>query len=394
MLRQAFGQLRRGARRSAAVVCAGAAVVSESATQASPQATPDTARTWVFESVAARIRVDVVAEGLMVPWGMAFLPDGRLLVSERPTGRLSVADLGTGVTVPVQGVPAVHGKEDGGLLDVVLHPRYRENGWIYFSYAIHTPEGNTTVVDRARLRGTRLVDRQRLFTAQPYIDNSNHFGSRLVLHEGYLFVSLGERDLRDLAQDLGTHHGKIVRLHEDGRVPDDNPFVRRAGARPEIWSYGHRNPQGLAVNPSTGELWEHEHGPKGGDEVNVIHPGGNYGWPVITYGREYEGGLVGAGLTERKGLQQPLYYYVPSIAPSGMEFYTGDAFPKWRGNLFIGAMALRHLNRLVIETGRVVREERLFADRRWRVRVVRQGPDGLLYIGVDDGRILRLRPER
>jgi aldose sugar dehydrogenase len=323
---------------------------------------------------------------------MAFLPDGRLLVSERPTGRLSVADLGTGVTVPVQGVPAVHGKEDGGLLDVVLHPRYRENGWIYFSYAIHTPEGNTTVVDRARLRGTRLVDRQRLFTAQPYIDNSNHFGSRLVLRDGYLYVSLGDRELRDLAQDLGTHHGKIVRLHDDGRVPNDNPFVRRAGARPEIWSYGHRNPQGLAVNPATGELWEHEHGPKGGDEVNVIHPGCNYGWPVITYGREYAGGQVGAGLTEQKGLEQPLYYYVPSIAPSGMEFYTGEAFPKWRGNLFIGAMALRHLNRLVIENGRVVREERLF-DRRWRVRVVRQGPDGLLYIGVDDGRILRLRPE-
>jgi glucose/arabinose dehydrogenase len=348
---------------------------------------------WSYRSDDARFRVEVVATGIQVPWGLAFLPDGRLLLTERGRGRLSVLDLRSGALTPIDGLPPVHAKVDGGLLDVILHPDYLRHGWIYLSYSIDTAGGTTTVVDRARLRGARLIDRRRLFAALPPVPNSSHFGSRLVIQNGYLYVSLGERDHRDLAQQLDTHHGKIIRLHEDGRVPADNPFVGRTGALPEIWSYGHRNPQGLALHPMTGELWEHEHGPRGGDEVNIVRPGRNYGWPVITYGQEYKGGPVGDGLTHREGMEQPLYYYVPSIAPSGMIFYTGDAFPAWRGNLFIGALALRHLNRLIIENGAVVREERLLADRSWRVRSVQQGPDGYVYIGVDQGMVLRLRPD-
>lgn len=337
------------------------------------------------------IRVEVVADGLDVPWGMAFLSDGRALVTERP-GRLSIVDLSSGELVRVDGVPRVFASGQGGLLDIVLHPDYASNGWIYFSYSAPMRGGATTVVDRARLEGSRLVERQRVFAAQPVSRASSHFGGRLVLHNGHLFVTVGDRTDRHRAQLLDTHKGKVLRLHDDGRVPDDNPFVDRRGALPEIWSYGHRNPQGLTLHPETGDLWEHEHGARGGDEVNRIQPGRNYGWPVITYGQEYRGGPVGDGITQKEGMEQPVHYYVPSIAPSGMVFYSGDKFPEWRGNLFIGALALRHLNRLVLQKGRVIREERLLQDRNWRVRFVRQGPDGFLYIGVDRGMIVRLRP--
>jgi glucose/arabinose dehydrogenase len=279
------------------------------------------------------------------------------------------------------------------MLDVVAHPDFARNGWIYFSYSIRTDGGATPVVDRARVRGTRLVNRERLFRALPAIDNAHHFGCRLVLHDGYLFISLGDRDQRDRAQQLDTHHGKIVRLHEDGRAPVDNPFVGTPQALPEIWSLGHRNPQGLVLR-ADGALWEHEHGPRGGDEINIVRRGANYGWPVISYGREYEGGPVGQGLKEKDGMEQPVHYFIPSIAPSGMTFYTGDAFPKWQGNLFIGAMGLTHLGRYVFRGDTLVREERLFDGMPWRVRVVAQGPDGLLYIGVDKGMLLRLRPVR
>jgi len=220
----------------------------------------------------------------------------------------------------------------------------------------------------------------------------DHYGCRLLLRDGFLFISMGDRLTRDSAQNLSTHNGKIIRLHEDGRLPADNPFLSTPQARPEIWSYGHRNQQGMDFHPQTGELWIHEHGPKGGDEINIVRPGRNYGWPIITYGEEYEGGPVGKGLTQQEGMEQPVYYYVPSIAPSGMTFYTGEAFAAWKGDIFLGAMAGRHLNRLVIEGNEVIEEERLLEDLHWRIRCVKQGPDGALYIAVDQGMIVRLRP--
>jgi glucose/arabinose dehydrogenase len=287
---------------------------------------------------------------------------------------------------------AANREEEGGLFDVVVHPDFARNRLIYISYSEGTPEGNTTVVERARLEGTRLTGRERLFTALPYVRNSIHFGGRMALAKGYLFVTVGERNDRERAQDLEQHHGKLVRLHEDGRVPKDNPYARHRGARPEIWSWGHRNPQGLALDPVDGKLWEHEHGPMGGDEVNIVRRGANYGWPIVTYGREYTGEPVGAGISERDGLEQPVYYWLPSIAPSGMDFYTGRAFPRWRGSLLVGAMARGHLNRLVVRDGRVLHEERLPAGKRWRVRLVRQGPDGSVYLGTDAGYLLRLTP--
>lgn len=342
------------------------------------------------------VRVTVVARGLSLPSALAFLPDGRALLAERMAGRLSLLEPATGTIVPLGGVPSMHlaadREEEGGLFDVLVHPGYARNGWIYLSYSEGTPEGNTTVVDRARLQGSALVGRERLFTARPYVRNSIHFGGRMALADGYLFVTVGERNERERAQDLGQHHGKIIRLHEDGRVPKDNPFARRGGALGEIWSWGHRNPQGLARNPADGRLWAHEHGPRGGDEVNVVRRGANYGWPIITYGREYTGEPVGEGLGEREGLEQPVYYWLPSIAPSGMEFYTGRAFPGWRGSLLVGAMSRGHLNRLVVREGRVLHEERLPAGKRWRVRLVRQGPDGSVYLGTDAGYLLRLTP--
>jgi aldose sugar dehydrogenase len=251
------------------------------------------------------------------------------------------------------------------------------------------------VVERAKLEGKNLVSRQVLFTTHPFFTNGAHYGSRLALKDGYLYITIGERySLKDSAQTLGNHLGKVLRLKDDGSVPTDNPFVNQPGALPQIWSYGHRNPQGLAFHPITGELWEGEHGPKGGDELNLVKPGKNYGWPIITYGVDYSGEPVGAGITEKAGMEQPVHYYKPSIGPSGMVFYTGNAFPEWKGSLFQGALALTHLNRLVLEGNKVVKEERLFEQMNWRVRNVAQGPDGFLYIAVDGGMVMRIRPAR
>ena len=359
---------------------------------AQDRAIDSTATSWTYQSQNARFTAEVVATGLQRPVALTFLPDGRLLVADRQIGQLSILDVRTGTLTAVTGVPAVHGKIDGGLLDVLVHPQYAGNGWIYLAYAAEGPDGNATVVDRARLVGTTLTDRVRLFTARPAIANSNEFGSRLVLQDGFLFITVGQRNTPAYAQDLGSDLGKIIRLREDGSIPDDNPFVNQRRALPEIWCYGNRNPVGLAVNPWTQELWEHEHGPMGGDEVNVIRRGLNYGWPVITYGREYDGRIVGAGITHQPGMEQPVYYWVPDIAPSGMIVYSGSAFPAWRGNLFSGALVQGHLNRLVIEGDRVLHEERLLLDRRWRVRAVQEDPNGLIYLGVEPGMIIRLRP--
>jgi len=352
---------------------------------------------WEYDSQLGRYRVEVVATGVRVPFGMAFLPDSRALVTDRP-GTLWLLDIRTGAMTRVAGVPAVSDSVDGGLLDIEVHPDYARTGWLYFSYSEKTDTGKATVVERARLRDARLLDRQRLFTAYPAVAGDYHFGSRLALKDGYLFITLGERELSALAQELWTDLGKIVRLYDDGRIPNDNPFVGRAGARPEIWSYGHRNPHGLAFHPLTGELWESEHGPLGGDEINVIKRGLNYGWPTVTFGREYDGGPVGDGLTQAPGMEPPVFHYATSAALSGIAFYTGSAFPRWRNNLFVGAMTPRFLARLVVANGRVEREEKLLLEKKWRVRVVQTGPDGFLYLGVQrasdgtGGVIARIRP--
>jgi aldose sugar dehydrogenase len=347
---------------------------------------------WAYVVPDARFQAEVVATGLTAPAGLSFLPDRRLLVADRPVGQLSVFDPSTRTLTPIDGVPPVHGKVDGGLMDVFVDPDYARSGWIYIVYAVELAGGNTTVVDRAHLIANHLADRQRLFTAHPVIANSNEFGSRLVIDHGHLYVTLGQRNQPENAQDLGSDLGKIIRLQEDGGIPQDNPFVHRKGALPEIWTYGHRNPVGLAIDPVSGALWEHEHGPLGGDEINIIRRGLNYGWPVITYGVDYSGKPIGAWITHHSGMEQPVYYYDPDIAPSGMFFYTGKAFPRWRGNIFIGSLTSRLLDRLVVEGDHVIHEERLLLDRHWKIRAVQQAPDGSIYIGVDGGMLVRLSP--
>jgi glucose/arabinose dehydrogenase len=349
----------------------------------------------IVKTETVDIVLDTVAKGITIPFGMAFLPDGNLLVTDRGEGRIWKVDPRRGTKKALANVPAVHDKDQAGMLDIILHPDYANNGWVYYSFSMKDGDLNGTAVERARIRRDSLVDRQRLFTTHPFFKNGAHYGSRFAFHDGHLYFTIGERyALRDSAQLLGNHLGKVIRLRDDGGVPADNPFVGKPGARPEIWSYGHRNPQGLAIHPATGELWESEHGPKGGDELNLVKPGRNYGWPVITYGVEYSGATIGDGITQKEGMEQPVKYYKPSIGPSGLVVYNGDKFPTWKGDFFTGALALTHLNRLVVSDGKIVKEERLLSDRKWRVRNVVQGPDGYLYIGVDGGMVLRIRPAR
>lgn len=346
-----------------------------------------------YRSERAAFRLNTIAGGLEHPWGLAFLPGGDILVTERP-GRLRVIRNGKLDPRPVAGAPKVVDRGQGGLLDVITHPRFAENRLIYLSYAGRGRDGVGTHVARARFEGDRLAGLRVVFAALPRKSGGVHFGSRMVFGpDGMLYVTSGERGESDNAQKLGTHTGKVIRVTEDGKVPPDNPFVGRAGARPEIFSYGHRNPQGIARHPATGKIWEVEHGPLGGDEINILKSGVNYGWPVITYGRSYMGFSIGEG-THKPGMAQPIKYWVPSIAPSGMAFYTGDKFPGWRGNLFVGALALQHLNRLTLDGEKVVGEERLLKDWGQRIRDVRDGPDGYLYILTDEdpGVLVRLEP--
>ncbi len=358
---------------------------------------PPPVRAEVFASEEHAFRVVVVAIGLDHPWGLAFLPDGRLLVTERSGSLRTVNAEGRLDPEPVAGVPRVHASGQGGLLDVALHPAFRENGWVYLSYAAGRWGRAGTEVARGRLRGQRLEDVEVLFRALPKSGSGRHFGSRLrFAPDGHLFVTLGDRGDRHRAQDPGDHAGSIVRIRDDGGIPPDNPFFGVEGARPEVYTTGNRNVQGLAFEPETGLLWSHEHGPRGGDEVNVVRRGVNYGWPVISYGREYGSGEpVGEG-THRDGMAQPVRQWTPSIAPSGLTVYDGDRFPGWRGNLFVGALRFRLLARLVLDGERVVHEERLLEDRYGRIRDVRTGPDGLLYLLTDApaplGAVLRLEP--
>ena len=346
-------------------------------------------------AVTAPIRVHTVARGLEHPWGLAFLPDGQMVVTERP-GRLRLVRPDGRVSEPLAGVPPVAARGQGGLLDVALDPRFAETRLLYLSYA-EPGDGGTagTSVARGRLDADRLQDVRVIYQQQPKVAGGNHFGSRLVFaRDGTLFVTQGDRfAYRDKAQDLSAGLGKIVRIHPDGGIPRNNPFVGRPGARPEIWSFGHRNVQAAALHPQTGQLWTVEHGARGGDELNHPEAGKNYGWPVITYGVDYSGAKIGEG-TAKPGMEQPVYYWDPVIAPSGMTFYTGDAYPGWKGSAFVGSLRPGLLVRLALENGRVTREERYLGDLGARIRDVQQGPDGLLYLltDADDGRLLRLDP--
>ncbi len=340
-----------------------------------------------------RFALTPVSDELENPWGLAFLPDGRLLVTERP-GRLRIVAKDGSLSDPLVGVPEVYARGQGGLLDVALDPEFGANGTVYLSYAEPGDDGAGTAVARARLTDRGLADLTVIFRQRPKVDTNIHFGSRLVFaRDGTLFITLGERGMRERAQDLQWHFGKVVRINRDGSIPNDNPFIGRADALPEIWSYGHRNPQGATLHPDAGQLWTVEHGARGGDEINVPEAGKNYGWPVITYGVDYSGARIGEG-TAKPGMEQPVHYWDPSIAPSGMTFYTGDGFPDWRGDLFIGSLKFGYLARLDVEEGRIVGEERLLEDLDQRVRDVRQGPDGNLYLltDEDDSRILKLAP--
>ncbi len=339
----------------------------------------------------------VVASGLEHPWGLAQLPDGRWLVTEKP-GRLRIVTGQGTVSEPVQGLPAVDARGQGGLLDVVVGPDFANDRMIYWSYSEPREGGNATSVARGRLSGTgsRVDDVQVIFRALPVYDGDKHFGSSLAFaSDGKLFITLGERSdrpMRPQAQDLGSHMGKTIRINADGSVPQDNPFVGRDGALPEIWSLGHRNMQGIAVQPGTGAIWTIEHGTRGGDELNLDRAGVNYGWPDAAYGVEYAGGPINAGATQKEGTEQPVYYWDPVIAPGGATFYQGAMFPGWEGNLLVAGLGGQHIARLVIENDRVVGEERLLADLGARVRDVAVGPDGAVWAITDeeDGKLVRL----
>jgi glucose/arabinose dehydrogenase len=352
------------------------------------------ALTGISQLAAQEFNIRVLAEGLNHPWSMAFLPDGSVLVTERP-GKLRLINNSFSSDTVIKSLPGIRATGQGGLLDVVLHPDYRNNGWIYFSYSGPDKGDFATEVGRARLQGDTLIDWQTLFKLMPKSDTPYHFGSRLAFDkQGYLYITLGDRGQRHRAQKLDDHAGSVIRLHDDGRIPEDNPFVDQKNTKAEIFSYGHRNLQGAALHPLSGQLWTHEHGPQGGDEINIIQPGVNYGWPVISYGEEYGTDIpVGEG-THKEGMQQPLHYWVPSIAPSGMAFYTADKFPQWKGNLFVGSLKFRLLVRLELDGSKVIKEERLLKDKIGRIRDVRSGPDGYLYLLTDagNGKLVRLEP--
>jgi aldose sugar dehydrogenase len=341
------------------------------------------------------LRVTTVIKNLENPWGMAFLPDGRLLITERP-GRLRIYSQGQ-LSVAVSGTPAVYNQGQGGLLDVAIDPNFTQNQLVYLTYAEAGTTGTAgTAVMRGKLNGTALENTQVLFRQTPKLSTGNHFGSRLVFDRaGYLFVTLGENNNRITAQYLDHHQGKIIRLWPDGSIPTDNPFIGQTNVKPEIWSYGHRNPQGATLNPWTGKLWMNEHGPKGGDEINIPQPGKNYGWPIITYGIDYNGQPIPESTgTSAPGMEQPKYYWVPSIAPSGMAFYNKNKNSAWYGNLFVGGLAAQQLVRLEINGESIVKEERLLGELGYRIRDVRAGPDGGLYLLTDSatGNLLKIDP--
>ncbi|SHJ42017.1 Glucose/arabinose dehydrogenase, beta-propeller fold [Arenibacter nanhaiticus] len=334
---------------------------------------------------------ELIIDELQIPWGMAFLPDGSMLITEKSGELIHFKD---GKKSIVSNVPDIYVRGQGGLLDIALHPDYKNNGWIYISYASEegAEKGGNTTLLRAKLQNNSLTNSEVLYKATPNTTKGQHFGSRIVFdNDGYLYFSIGDRGDRDVnPQDISRDGGKIYRLHDDGAIPNDNPFVSQEGAKKAIFSYGHRNPQGLIKNPVTGTIWEHEHGPQGGDEINIIEKGKNYGWPLVTYGINYSGTSI-TDNTELEGTEQPIYYWVPSIAPSGMAFVTSDKYPDWKNNLLIGSLKFQYLERLVLKDNKVVKREKLMTDI-GRVRDVRQAPDGYIYVAVEGKGIFKLIP--
>jgi aldose sugar dehydrogenase len=343
-----------------------------------------------FESEKLTYGVDTIAANLKNPWAIEFLPDGRMLVTER-AGEVLIFQDGKQLTETIQ-IPDVFVKGQGGLLDITLHPDYEDNGWIYLSYAKKGEGGGGTVIARTKLEGNKFTALEEVFAAQPLSESGVHFGSRIVFDgNGYMFFSSGERGTKENAQTLSNHLGKILRLHDDGKVPADNPFVNTEGAKPEIWSYGHRNPQGLVYDADSKILWDVEHGPRGGDELNKVEKGKNYGWPVITYGINYDGTPI-TDKTSQEGMEQPVTYWVPSIAPCGMTQIKSDKYPGWKNNFLVGALSLQHIARVEVQDAKYVGQERLI-DQMARVRAVEEGPDGFIYIATEGpGMLLKLTP--
>jgi len=348
----------------------------------------------IFKSQGMKIKVERVVKGLNIPWGMTFLSAQKLLVTERE-GRVLLLNLKSSSITILKNIPDVMAEGQGGMLDVAISPNYKNDGWIYFTYVKNIDGEGATVLARAKLKLNRFYEWQELLVSESTTDASQHFGSRIAFDKkGHVFFGIGDRGERPNAQDLTNHAGSIMRLNLDGSIPEDNPFVNSDSSLPEIWSYGHRNPQGLVYDIKTNRLWEIEHGPRGGDEINLIKKGANYGWPVISYGKEYWGPLaVGEG-THRKGMEQPVKVYVPSIAPGSLLIYSGTIFPQWQGNLFSGALKLRHINRIVLnKKGEAISEERLLETLDNRIRALAQSPEGWIYFSTDSGEIYRIKPD-
>lgn len=340
-------------------------------------------RSYTFETVFSDVNI---------PWGLAWLPDGSMLVGDK-SGEVSLVK-GEEVKKITTGFDDLYVRGQGGLLDIVPHPNYKDNGWIYFTYASKEGdgEGGNTKLVRTKLNGDKLIETETLYKATPNTTAGVHFGSRIVFdNEGYLYFTIGDRgNNKDNPQDLNRDAGKTYRLHDDGRIPDDNPFVNESGVIAAIYSYGHRNQQGIALHPETGEIWSHEHGPKGGDEINIHKKGANYGWPTITYGINYNGSII-TEETHRPGMEQPIYYWTPSIAPSGMTFVTGDKYPEWKGHLLVGSLSFQYLELVKIEGNKVVDRQKI-ADKIGRIRTVKMGPDDYIYMGVEGMGIVKIVP--
>ncbi len=338
-------------------------------------------------------KTEVFVSDLEIPWGMTFLPDGSMLITEK-TGELILFK--EGIKTTIENVPDVYFRGQGGLLDIKAHPNYEDNGWIYITYSSSEGDGDggNTAVIRAKLDDNKLVDKRTLYKATPNTKKGQHWGSRIAFDDqGYLYFSIGDRGNRDVnPQDITRDGGKIYRLNNDGSIPNDNPFIDNENAKTAIYSYGHRNPQGMAKNPFTGNIWVNEHGPRGGDEINIIQKGKNFGWPVISYGINYNGTTF-TDITEKAGMEQPLFYWVPSIAPSGMAFVSSNIYPDWNKNILIGSLKFEYLERLVLENDKVIKREKLFEDI-GRVRNVIQGPDGYIYIAVEGKGIFKIVPEK
>ncbi len=349
----------------------------------------------IFEQEGLKLKLDTVVSGLKTPWGMAFLPNSEMLVTDR-NGDMYRIDANRKKS-KLSGVPEVLAQGQGGLLDVILHPKYAENGWIYISYSIPKKDGNTTLsstaIMRAKLDGNALTEQKIIFEAKPYFKTRHHYGSRLQFDKnGYLFFTVGERGLeKENPQDLGRDLGKVHRINDDGSIPQDNPYIGKDGVNASIWSWGHRNPQGFVIHPETGVIWETEHGPRGGDELNIVKKGANYGWPVISYGINYDGTTF-TNLTTKEGMEQPQHYWIPSIGPSGAVFITSDKYKGWKGDLLMGSLRFQYLNRVKLQNNKVVKEEILLKNI-GRLRDVRMGGDGYIYVAVEDpGYVFRLLP--